>query len=369
MKKLKPLLILATIFTLFINFYNMMPVERLAIVVGIGNDISKDKITKYSSTFEVLSFIGSSTNKSIELSGYGDTLYSAQNERQMKNSRKWVFFETVYLTSEERARDGIKDLLDTFVRDDTRNERSFAVVTKDDTKKVFSTPTVSNYSISEQIYGILKNINNAHFFSNKFELIDVMMMASQEGREIVLPYLEIEDKKPKVTGLALFKGDKMVKRVDLQESMLINILKNKNSKGYISLLSENSQDYIDFYGKSSSKVKVSNQDKKLKYDIYVNMKGSLTVNTLKDENLNFDKTNVIEEEFEKQLKEELTKEVSKIQKGYELDCLGLTKYALAKYGRNSEYNNEDSFLNSIIDVHVNVKLKSSGRSSSKSQED
>ncbi|WP_032120780.1 Ger(x)C family spore germination C-terminal domain-containing protein [Clostridium amazonitimonense] len=346
----------------FISFYNAVPAEKLSIIVGIGNDLNPENSKKYSATFEILSDRSNSHLSSIPLTGSDLTLYTSENERQMENSKKWLWAEVIYILSEDRARLGIEDLVDSFIRDTSRNERAYIIVSKQDSKTVFSIPTPPSYSVSEHINGIIKNLNESNFYSNRYEVIDLMLMESQNGRNIVLPYIEIEDNKPKVNGLALFEGNQMIKYVPLDEAKLINLLRNKNGEGFLSILSDNPQQYIDLKGKSSSKVKVSLEEDKLKYDIFINMKGYILVNSLKNSYGYFDDTRVIEKTLEDKVKNMLLDEINLIQNNYRFDCLDLTRYAIAKFGDTSPYISKENFLNSKIDVHVNVKILSGGKS-------
>ena len=51
----------------------------------------------------------------------------------------------------------------------------------------------------------------------------------------------------------------------------------------------------------------------------------------------------------------------KIQEDYKVDCLDLGKYAIAKYGRDNGYDGQEYFINADIEVHVNVKIRSTGK--------
>ncbi|MCY6370161.1 Ger(x)C family spore germination protein [Clostridium ganghwense] len=362
MQKSKFLILILFIPLVFSGCFGYEPIEKLGIVVGIGNDSYEEKKSQYSSTFEILVFKGNNEIDSVALEGKSNTIYTTINERQVKENKFLVTgAEQVYLFSEERARAGVKDVLDAFIRDFMRNEKSFVAVSKQSTKEVFSLKTPFAISTSENLHGLLEFAHNANFFSPHINLLRFMRMYTQEGRDIVVPYIQIKENIPQITGLALFKGDKMIVKVSLEEASLINLLRSSDGKGFLSVTSKKPEEYIDFNGKNKRKVKVSKENGNLKYDIFVNLNGYLTVNSLVEQNKTLAEPEKVGKIFAEQLETALNNEISKIKNNYKIDCLDLGKYAVAKYGRGKGYGSDESFCNAKIDVHVNVKVNSSGR--------
>ena len=68
----------------------------------------------------------------------------------------------------------------------------------------------------------------------------------------MLPYIEITKEGIEITGMAIFKEDKMVAVADMKNSKILNMLKNDNVKGIISL-QKSPKVYIDFEGKTGEK--------------------------------------------------------------------------------------------------------------------
>lgn len=339
-----------------------VPVENLNIIVGIGNDIDRDGTYPYSTTMETLVFKGDSEITSHINTGTGFTLYTTQNNRQTQSNKEWLLAaEVVYLVSEDRARLSIKDLMDALIRDSKRNERAFIAISKEPVKDLFSLKPEVSSSISEEIEGILEFSHSANFFNERPDIINLLLMNNQQGRKIVIPYLEIRNDKIQVTGLALFKEEKMVKSVPLEEASLINLLRSHGELGYLSVLSNNEDEYIDFSGSGNVKIKVSKEDKVLKYDIFVTLRGTLTVNSLIDKDKSLSDKNKIEQLFSEKLEEQLSAEISKMQNEYKTDWIDLGKYAVAKFGRDSGYESDENFSKATIKVHVNTKVLSTGR--------
>lgn len=363
MKKYKFIILFALTSLFFSGCYRgSVPVENLSIIVGIGNDIDREGTYPFSATMETLVFKGNSQITSHALTGNASTLYTTQNNRQTQSTKEWLLAaEVVYIVSEDRARLGIKDLMDALLRDDKRNEKAFVAISKEPVKDLLSLKSKLSPSISEEIRGILEFSHSANFFKEDSDIINLLIMNKQQGREIVLPYIEIKNDEIQVTGLALFKEEKMVKHVPLEEARLINLLRCNNESGYLSVLSNNEQEYMDFYGKGNIKLKVSKEEEKLKYDIFLTLKGRLTVNSLIHKDKGLSDKNYIGQLFSEQLESELLDEISKMQKEYKTDWIDLGMYAVAKFGRDSGYESDKNFSKAKIDVHVNTKVLYTGR--------
>lgn len=343
-------------------YKGFVPVENLNIIVGIGNDIDRGGTYPYSATMETLVFKGDSQITSHTNTGTGFTLYTTQNNRQTQTNKEWLLAaEVVYLVSEDRARLGIKDLMDALIRDEKRNEKAYIAISKEPVNDLFSLKPKVSSSISEEIKGILEFSYGANFFHDSSDIINLLLMNNQQGRQIVLPYLEIKNDKIRVTGLALFKEEKMIKYVSLEEASLINLLRSDGESGYLSILSNNKEEYIDFTGRGTSKIKTSKEEEKLKYDIYITLRGVLTVDSLIDQDKSLSDKNKIGQLFSEKLEKQLSAEISKMQKEYKTDWIDLGKYAVAKFGRESGYESDENFSKAKIDVHVDTKVLSTGR--------
>jgi hypothetical protein len=89
-------------------------------------------------------------------------------------------------------------------------------------------------------------------------------------------------------------------------------------------------------------------------DIIVNQYAPMLINKLEKK-----------EEIERLLKENLEKEanmfVKKLQTEHKVDCLELGRIAAAKYGRGTGVDWNEVFLNSDIEVNVNIKINRYGR--------
>lgn len=341
--------------------HDMHPIEELSIITGFGYDIEKNDEIKLVDPADFLVIKKKDETDSIVLDGKGSSIYSIGDNRRSKQSKAFFFgTEIIYLISEERAKFGIKDIIDDLLRYPNLNINAKIVICKGKCEEYFSLKPETGI-ISEQLFEMLKYAYKGNFYSTKNSVNDFLLMYYQQGREIYLPYIEIIDERPQLAGSAMFKNDKMVRKIPIEETKLINLLRSSDGTGHMSISSDRPLEYLDIEGENKVKVKVSTRDAQLKYDIFINVSADLRVDTLYEKELTKERVSKIERLFEAKLKKDLNVEVKKIQKVYKIDCLDIGKYAIAKYGRDSGYDNEEYFTNADIKVHVKVKIKSTGR--------
>ncbi|MBI6872504.1 Ger(x)C family spore germination protein [Clostridium aciditolerans] len=365
MKEIKMLAVIVIIPIMLSGCYNMRPQEDLGIIIGLGYDIENQGVGyKYKDTSETFIFKGEKKIEHEVLSGRSKSIYSTENELQMKFNKKWIAgTEIVYLIGEERARYGIKDIIDGQIRDPIRREIAAIAVSQNTAENVYKLEPKSASTIAEELRGILRFIYMDNFFPIDNEVSEFLKMYYQEGRKVVIPYINVIDNRPQVTGLALFRKDKMVRKVSLDEARLINILRNNDGFGYLAINKPERNEYYEAYFKNKNKlkVKVSKEGNNLKYDIFVTLIGDLKVDTIDKNLITKKEVKDIEKAFAEDLQKKLEIELGKMQKEYQTDWIDIGKYAAAKYGRQGNYASDEAFCDAIIDVHVNVKVATIGQ--------
>jgi Ger(x)C family germination protein len=269
----------------------------------------------------------------------------------------------VYIIGEERARFGILDILDSVIRDNEGNKKAFVTVSGPKAKDILSITEHPTATVSETISGIMKYAYQDNFFSTKLTIGSFLTMYHQEGRKIVLPYISTnEERTVEIQGLALFKEDKMLYKANLDETRLINLLRNNKVRGHLNVETEDQEKYIELLCTNKLKVKVSKEEERLKYDIFVTLAGNLKLDTVNNNTstVNAEDLAKIKKMFQEKFQKELTAEVKKLQQDYGVDWIDLGKYAVAKYGRGKGYGSDENFQKAKIDIHVDVKLISTG---------
>ena len=182
-----------------------------------------------------------------------------------------------------------------------------------------------------------------------------------EGRNLVLPYLEIINNKITLTGMAAFKKDKMVAKIPMEEARYMNILRENKVKGILTL-QKDSLNLISSYGESKRKVHCEKINGKYKFTIDLEFKGQVITNTMyKDFMINPKTVEKYTHELEEQTKERCNEFINKMQNMYKTDCLELGRDAAATFGRNPETDWDNIVCNAEIIVNVKVKVNNLGR--------
>lgn len=382
-KKISMICELLTVTFMLSGCYDVYPIEELGVLLGVGYDIDIGEKVIYVDPAEI-PIIGEEMVSSDIYTGRGHTIFDLVENRMTKMpSRFYLGTELISIISEERAKFGIEDIIDSILRDPKTGLKALVAVNKGRSIDYFNGNNHSEGTNSEILYNVIRLAHLSNFFAKEVSIDNSIRIYFQEGRKLCLPYLELINNKPQITGLALFSGDKMVHKLTIRETKLLNLLRNSNGQGYLYLsanedieffeiesfddyadiLSSNPIKYLDFNGKSKRKVKVSKVGEQLKYDITVDISGFILINTLIKQNLDKNTINLVEKVFTKKLEKLLTDEVRKVQKEYREDFLDITKYAVAKYGRQNKCSSNEYFQNAIINVKVNFTIDSVGRNS------
>ncbi|MCX7694203.1 MAG: Ger(x)C family spore germination protein [Caloramator sp.] len=357
-------LILLLIFILFFTgCYNRVSIEKLSVIVGIGFDVGKDK-KEIENVAEYLIFRGQrEIDRGVSLE-VGKTINEANSNRQL-NLKKNYLLGTVraYVISEERAKLGIKDIIDTCIRDQERNLNTIIVVSKGSCKDIFEQTPKEESTMADEVKELIEASYSSNFFTNNAGVKDLANMYYQEGRNIVIPAIEKKDSTIRIAGIAVFDKDKLKKIIPIEEAIYVNLLRNYDVKGNIALVMEDYKKAVDVECISKRKVYVDKVDGKLKYTIKLNIEGEIKLNTY-----NFDEENNVQKilddikiQLTNNLNENLNKIIERAKNDYEIDVFDIQKYAVAKYGRENEESIRESFKDCEIEVMVNTKISSTGR--------
>lgn len=372
LKKNKVFILILIILIFVISFIGTKGelVENLQIPVGVGCDIEKtSSYTSYIVPILVHSLENGNKIVSNVLTGEGSTVGKTRENRQLKSSKKFLLgINRIYIFSEEASRNGIKNFIEAILNNANTNERAFSVVCKGKVEDIFKYKVKGYSSSAEYIYEMVKNLNQFNFFPSQYTIMDIIVRIDAEGRNTLLPYIEITgdensggDSLLKTTGVAIFNKDKMIAKTDVKEAKVINLLKESNVKGILTL-QQNSKKYIDFYATSKRKVKCYRENGNYKFIINLYLKGDIINNEL-HKNMYKDPKDIkeFEQNTEKLVVDLCNKTINQIKNKYKVDILDLGRVAAAKYGRETGTDWNEVISKSDIQVNVKVKVDTQGR--------
>ncbi len=355
--------IIVVIYYSIFNTYDKPAVEELEIPSYVSVDIQK-KGDESSYPIGVNTYVfqedGDILVKYRE--GVGKTPVDARQKRQLREDKQYIIGqEKMYVISEETARLGIKSYIDLLFTNNLTNDKALVAISKEKASDILKYASKEYSDRPDYLEGIVKTIDNLNFYSEENTVFDVYSRLTAKARNLVLPYIEITGEGLKVTGTAVFKDDKMLKKIEGEDVRVLNMLREKSGRGTITL-SQGENKYIDIYGKPKRKVKCWKENDKLKFLINIDFKGEVITNTLsKKLNDEYSTKKQIEHMAEKRIENLANDFISKMKLEYKLDCINLGRVAAAKYGKNSVEDWNEAILNSEIYIKAKVNITKQGR--------
>jgi len=346
---------------LFTSKQSYKPIEELDIANSLGWDIEKDVNgdVLYSIPINVFVYKDYKQSGTVVHSGTGRNISETRTDRQRKSNKTFLLgSEIVNIISEDMAKHGLEFMTNILFSNPTINDNSISVVCQGKAQDIMKFQSKEYSSAGEYLEGLIVNMQNYSFFSDNYNAIDIYTRQKAEGRNICLPYVVINNCSLQIDGMAIFKGEKMIGKLNMKDTVLLNILKENDVKGALSL-TESSNNSISFEGISKRKVKCSKNEETGQYEfsININISGTVTANTLY-------KDIATDPKVQKQFTEDLEKDIEsrcycfidRMQNEYKTDLLELGRNAAAKYGRNKGENWNEIVSNSNIKVNVEVKI-------------
>ena len=343
------------------------PLEELDIPNCIGWDIEKevDNNIRYTIPINVFIYKNYTQSGTVVHSGSGKDLAETRIDRQRRSNKIFLLgTERVNIISEKTARYGIEQLDNILFSNPLINDNHITIVCEGKAEDIMKYQSKEYSSPGEYLEGLVENMQNYSFYSENYKAIDIMVRQKAEGRSISLPYVLINDGKLQIEGMAIFKKDKMIGRLNIKDAAILNILKEDGVRGALSI-DDSSNNSISYEAVTKKKVKcVKNKDTgKYEYTINIEFNGNIESNTLYKDLLTKPKVQEkFQEDMENDIENKCNRFIEKMQKEYKTDLLELGRFSAAKYGRNKEKDWDEVVSNSKIKVIAEVKIKLLNRS-------
>ncbi|PKM78396.1 MAG: hypothetical protein CVU90_02545 [Firmicutes bacterium HGW-Firmicutes-15] len=185
------------------------------------------------------------------------------------------------------------------------------------------------------------------------------------GKNPVMPLLIIKDEKVMVNGAAIFNKDKMIGKVGLKETQYLMMLRGIESNGnlpYILNKDGKIYDYGSLSITNNRKVTMERNGNEFTFNISIILEGGLNEHS---SNVLFTQNKDLRKEIEDQVTSDITegcnKFIKRMQEEYKVDCIDISKYALAKWRKELQPTIDQGFIENVaIKVDVKMKLKSIG---------
>ena len=363
-KKYFIIMTVVIIYTVISLGMEKVSLEDLGIITGIGYDIKKVSPTekKYVFPFSIYDFEISGKRSSHISVGEGKNVGETIETRQKQMNKTMIQgLERVFVIGQEFAENGLKPILDERARNYQTSDMAFGAICNGRSEDILAMKVQGYASSSEFIAGLIERQQGYNFFSQDYKIVDMLVRIGAEGRNLVMPYIDVKDNNIEIDGLAIFKKDKMIAVTDLYNARVLNLLRENDVKGVLSY-QRSPKEYTDIYVTNKRKVKCEKKEDKYTFTIDLKLTGNITSNTLyKDILNNLEVKNEYEKLMSKKVEDMCNQFLNKMKNEYKTDCLELGREAAAKYGRRTGVDWNDIVCNSQIIVKAKVIVNEQGR--------
>lgn len=401
MKYLKSFILIVAISLLF-GCSDASEPDSLGYVVALGIDKAENEEAKFDITIQFANPITISGGASQEGGKGGQesiknitvtapSIYSAVNVANHIVSKVFTLSHTkVVVFSEDLAREGIKDILETIGRSSDIRPNTYFTVSKCSAKEFLETVNPETEVNPTRYYTMLfendfsgfvpqSKSQDFYFFANSNEKNTVLPMSSIAERKGTHNFddsgyqYRLEDfsageipsdkKEIEIIGMAIFDMDKYIGEMGDIETEIYNLLTGQYKSSYVTYyFSPTPDDPITVLQQQNNKPKISVDTSgdvpKISLNVYVEADFySSTPEMSVEQHLN---------EFCNEASEDLKREIEKFltkTKEMKADIVGFGSYAKRNFLDEKgffEYKWKEKYPNSIIDVNVDFEVRRTG---------
>lgn len=381
----KFVLIIITLFILLISSgcYNYKEINDMAIVSSIGID-KDNKNDKYIVSAQIMNSKESENSEDSQITVYtkeGDTVHEALRNITLKSPRKlYGNHLSKIVLSEEVAKEGIDNILDTFNRvTEVRNEFIITIVKEDKASDVLKVLTTTESIPAEYVKLSLKIADKTSGLTYATKLDEFISLYLKKGIDPVVPVLKIDKKEKKGTtinnitttnpiskivieDLAVTNKGKLETYLKNEEVIGYNFLRNQIQKMIIPVKCDDENNYASIsILKNKTKNNAEKKDNKYIINFNINSEAIITEYNCKKDLTDEKVIKELEKDTEKKIKRYIKKSLNK-QKETKGKFLGLERIIYLDYPK---YKNEDYSVK--YNVNVNLVRKGEIRNSVKGE--
>lgn len=274
----------------------------------------------------------------------------------------------VAIFGEALARKGLYSVVDNLTRTPEIKGTIYLAAMEDGTDNLSKLKLETYPNPGVYLRGLLKN-NESKGFLLSTTLYQFRVNYITPGKNPVIPLLKItEDKRIEISGTGIFKKDKLISKIGTDETRSLVMLRGIKGTGFLPFTIEKNGKQTDIGSVQVNryrKVKVIRDGDNFLFYVTIQLKGRL-VELYSQQQFIASKPSITAQDVEKAIKkhvsEECTSFVQKMQEEFRVDCIDISKYALAKW-RNElqdKVDKEDFIENATIIVDVDVHIEEFG---------
>ena len=364
-KKLKILVVLILIPTLFVGCFNYRDINRMTFVTSTIFDkdeqgnvvIYLDCVKSYRSANE-----SSDKGRRLVYKGIGKTVTEALGNINVSSSFKLNYTQCkAYIFTEDAARDGVKKYLDMMNKNQEFLVRQYAFVYYGDTESLIKTVADDEEYLGLYLNDlvlkskdrprvVVANIND--YLIDRLEGENVSILGAIELKKDAL------ESRVKLQGGAIIQNDKLVGKLDITQGLTYNLLKHNLRTGTLEARNpQNPESYVSFQIlKSDVKTDIHYTDGK------INLTKSLEMDVSIAESqdrmiISDDMLRSLELQLENNIKD-ISQQIFNQYKLKEIDLLNIRNLMSRHYPKVIL---DDYIKNSTLEVNIKVNIEGSSK--------
>lgn len=306
----------------------------------------------------------------IIYTGTGKTIQEAYRNIKLSSSR-YLYPEhlQILIINEKVAKEDITQILDFYLRDPAIRTEFNVLIGKNE--NILETTTPIDQISSSSILKTLETNNRFLGVSNLTTLNELTIMSLNPNTEIILPSIEIDNRIEesdntentnntkissmyKLSGLAVFKDNKLLDYLSDSSSISYNIIKNKIDSSIITYECDKNKYLSAEIIKSNSKIITQNQKISININIDTTINES-SCNLKLNDNKNLKK---LENDLENYLNNKISNDINEITNKYNSDVFGFLD-EIYKHDYKTYLKVKDNWYDGIyqnIKVNINTKV-------------
>jgi len=296
-------------------------------------------------------FLIHKTSGLLIASARGQKTYSLPGEYSAGVASNIVFSEALAAT-------GLNKVSDALSRGALNPHTENYSVSEGRAETILRVPIKDYPSMGDYLRMLIRSSNRRTFMPST--TLHQFEVDQNPGKNPVMPLLGIKDDKVMFSGAAIFKKDKMVGKANLNETQYLVMLRGIPSTGNLPFILNKEGKMSDIGSinvNNKRKVKVERNGDNFTFTISITLAGHLAEHSSEDL---FTQNEELRTEIEDQVASDVTegcnKFIKKMQDQYKVDCIDISKYALAKWRNELEDKVDKNFIENV-DIKVDVKVK------------
>mgnify|MGYP001020446184 CR=1 FL=1 len=293
------------------------------------------------------------------------TIGETRTERALRTPKHQLFgILQAVVYDEELCEQGLYKYLDILHRNPKIKLTLYVAITEGKAVDLLNTKITHYSNIGDYIVDLLRNSSRDSFIP-VVTLHSLITNSCSEGKNPIAPIIKPDKNGVSLAGVGIFKADKLIAKAGVDEARTISFLRGEKAEGNIPFTVKDNNEIIDegsAYVKNSRKVDVYRNANDITFVINIKLEGQLTEHYSK--NPIEKKSNLlakIENSIKLDVENECKNLIEKMQKEYKVDCIDITRYAMAKWRSELKDEIDQGFIENVtIKSNVDVEILTKG---------